>query len=539
VAEISTTFEAPSFVRRHRKRRLRALGIGIPVLVLLAAGVYVADQYWPYRYRNVKPLLEQVLASKVTVAAYHRTYFPHPGFVATALTLRRNSAPDLPPVGSTEDLIVQGSWLDLLLFRRRVRLVDIKGLHVVIPPVGSRANKEDFPPGSSGDFAGPETAVETLVIHGAVLDIMRTNGGRYTYPIRKLIMRNLQQGHAVSYSVDTQNAYPAGRIQASGSFGPLTPQNLGGTPVSGKFTFTGVQLDEIGELHGTLSSEGHFSGALAAIEIYATASTGDLAVGTGQPVPVNGTVQLTTNALTGNVALHRVEVKTGETTVEAEGTVAGSVNTPKTTDLDLSVSRGRAQDLLRPFLKDRPPIMGAVALKAHAHLASSDNGEEFLQRLSVDGGFVLPGERLTNHDTARTLTDFSQRAQGLKQSKTDSENGKAGEAEVDPAADVVSSIEGQVKIRNGVVSTERLTFEMPGASADLNGSYDLRKGTVHLVGDLKMESDISHVTTGFKSLLLKPLAPFFKKKHAGAVIPIAVTGGPDNYTVSQDLLHDK
>jgi hypothetical protein len=104
---------------------------------------------------------------------------------------------------------------------------------------------------------------------------------------------------------------------------------------------------------------------------------------------------------------------------------------------------------------------------------------------------------------------------------------------------VVSSLEGQVKVRDGVVSTRRLTFEMPGASADLNGSYDLRNGEVHLVGDLKMKSDISHTTTGFKSLLLKPLAPFFKKRHAGAVVPIAVTGGPGDYKVNQDILHDK
>jgi hypothetical protein len=64
-------------------------------------------------------------------------------------------------------------------------------------------------------------------------------------------------------------------------------------------------------------------------------------------------------------------------------------------------------------------------------------------------------------------------------------------------------------------------------------------GTVHLAGNLKMESDISHAATGFKSLLLRPLAPFFKKHHAGAVVPIAVTGGPGNYKVSQDLLHEK
>ena len=532
--ETSTTLHSPAFTGRHRKRLLRVLGFGVPVLVLLAAGIYVADQHWPYRYRNVKPLLEQVLASKVTVSAYHRTYFPHPGFVAKALTLRRNSAPDLPPIGSTEDLIVQGRWLDLLLFRRQVRLVDIKGLHVVIPPVGSRASREDFPPGSSGDFGGPDTAVETLVIHGAVLDIMRKNGGRYTYAIQRLIMRNVQRGQAASYSVDMENAHPAGHIQATGFFGPLNPKNLEGTPVSGKFAFTDVQLDQIGQLHGTLASEGHFSGALSAIEVYATGSTPGLGVATGRPAPVNGSVQCTVNALNGDMVLQHIEVKTGETAVEARGTVLGESGAPKTTDIDLTVTEGRVQDLLHPFLEDPPPVTGAVTLKAHAHLVPQHDKMAFLERLTMHGGFILPGERLTNRDTEQALTGFSERAQGLKSPKSDQQPGEA-----DPAADVVSSLEGQVKIRDGVVSTDRLTFAIPGASAELRGSYDLRNQTVHLTGDLKMESDISHATTGFKSVLLKPLALFFKRQHAGAVVPIAVTGRPGDYKVSQNLLHDK
>jgi hypothetical protein len=62
---------------------------------------------------------------------------------------------------------------------------------------------------------------------------------------------------------------------------------------------------------------------------------------------------------------------------------------------------------------------------------------------------------------------------------------------------------------------------------------------VHLVGTLRMDTDISHTSTGFKSFLLKPLAPFFKKKKAGALVPIAVTGGPGKYQVSQDILHEK
>jgi hypothetical protein len=54
-----------------------------------------------------------------------------------------------------------------------------------------------------------------------------------------------------------------------------------------------------------------------------------------------------------------------------------------------------------------------------------------------------------------------------------------------------------------------------------------------------MDTDISHTSTGLKSWLLKPLAPFFKKKDRGAVVPIAVTGGPGHYRVTQDLMHTK
>ncbi len=529
----ATSFGAPPFRIGRNKTPFWTICFTLPGVVLLAVGVYFANTHWPYRYRNVQPFLDQVFASKISIGNYHRTYFPNPGFVAKDITLRRNSAPDLPPVGSAQNLVVQGTWVDLLLFRRRVHLVDVEGLHVVIPSVGSRENKEDFPPGSSVDFAGPSTTVEELYIHGAALDIMRANGSRYTFPIWQLIIRNLQRGQAVSYFVDMQNGRPTGRIQASGNFGPLTPKNLGVTPVSGKFTFTAVNLQEIGELHGTLSSEGHFSGALSAIEAYVTAATAGFAVNKGRPVSVNGSAQCTINGLNANIVLHKVVVKTGATTVEAGGNIAGS---PKVTDIELNVVEGRAEDLLHPFMENRVPITGIVSLKAHAHLAPSNDEAEFFQRLSVDGGFDVPDERMTNRKTEKTLTGFSQRAQGLKRSKSDP---GSNDTSTDSTADVLSSLDGRVKIRDGVVETQRLTFGVPGAVADLNGWYDLRKDTVHLLGNLRMDSDISHVTTGFKSLLLKPLVPFFKKDNAGAVIPIAVTGGPNNYKVTQNLLHRK
>ena len=188
---------------------------------------------------------------------------------------------------------------------------------------------------------------------------------------------------------------------------------------------------------------------------------------------------------------------------------------------------------MRPFVHEQPPVMGMVWLKAHAHVAPNGKGVKFMHRLAVDGSFSVPAERLTNQQTEKSLTAFSARAQGAG-------SGQGDEGDPDnAAADVLSSINGQVTIRDGVVSTDRLTFQVPGAAANLKGTYAFHTGAAHLTGDLKMDADISHSATGFKSWLLKPLAPLFKRKQAGAVVPIAVTGVTHQYKVSQDVLHTK
>src|ERR1035438_2506764 len=217
---------------RHGARHWM-IGSAVAVFALLAAGVLFANAHWPYRYRIVKPMLEGVLGSQVQISRYHRTYFPHPGFVAVGITLRRKSAPDLPPLGSVDGLIVQGRWSDLLMLRPRVALVDITALHIVVPAIGSRANHEDFPPGSASDFSGPDTLIDDLKIHRGVLDIMRADGNRYSFPIVELDIRNFQKGRTNTFAVNMQNARPWGLIQSTGSFGPLNAPDLGQTPVTG------------------------------------------------------------------------------------------------------------------------------------------------------------------------------------------------------------------------------------------------------------------------------------------------------------------
>lgn len=530
VATTEVQPEAPRWWQTHSRTERWLVAAGFVIVTMAAIGLPLVNKFWPYRYRNVKPLLEQVFASKVTIGHYNRIYFPHPGFVAEDLTMRRNTSPGLPPIGSAQELKVEGNWLDLLLLQRRVRLVEVKGLHVLIPPPGTPANQQDFPPGSSADFAGPSTTVQTMHMQDAKLDIMKEDGGRLSYPIHDLALHGVRTGQAVNYVVDMQNAQPTGRIQAHGSFGPITPSNLGGTPLSGDFVFAPVNLGDIGILHGTLSGKGHFDGRLADIETRFTVEVPDFAVGNGHPAAVSGAAQCTLNGLNSDVVLHTIEVRTGMTVIHAGGAVVGS---PKVTDIQMHLIKGRVEDLLGPFLHDRVPVTGVVWLSSKTHVAPDRHGEKFLRRLTLQGSFDLPAEKLTDRATEQSLTAFGARAQGASSGKD--QPGDPARA----AADVVSSLKGQAIVRNGILSTDQLTFEMPGASANLKGTYAFHGGAVHLIGHLKMDSDISHAATGFKSVLLKPLAPFFKRKQAGAVVEIAVTGTPHHYAVAQDVLHNK
>lgn len=500
------------------------VGVG----VLLAVAIVLVGANWPYRHRKIKPMLEDVLASQVTFAGYHRIYFPNPGFVATGITMRRKSAPNLPPLGHVDTMVVEGRWSDLFMLRRRVQLLDVTGLHIVVPALGSKENRQEFPPGSSSDFGGPDTKIERLAIHTSELDIMEPGGKRLVFPIKLIEMLNLHKGEAMTYAVDMQNAFPRGHILARGKMGPIG-KTFSATPVSGDFAIAKMNLHDVGEISGKLDVHGHFNGTLQSMEVRANGETKDFAVQDGRPTPVAGTLSCTLFAQNADMTIHSIVLHTGASTVQAQGTIKGS---PKKTNLDISVDRGRVEDVMRPFMHAEVPITGPVSLKSHAYLGPPGNG--FVARLRMNGGFFIPAEKVTDKEVEKELSDFSRRAQGKEKPKGGGEKKNAS-----GSRDVVSSLAGPAKIEDGVASTPRLTFRVPGAQATVRGTYRLHNDEAHLTGDLKMDTDISHTSSGFKSFLLKPLAPFFKKKNAGADVPIAVTGTPGHYHVQQNITHTK
>ncbi len=83
-------------------------------------------------------------------------------------------------------------------------------------------------------------------------------------------------------------------------------------------------------------------------------------------------------------------------------------------------------------------------------------------------------------------------------------------------------------LRDGIANFSDLSFRVPGAVADLSGTYNLVNEHIDLHGKLATEAKLSKTTTGIKSVFLKLLDPVFKRKPHGAVIPVSVSGTYDS-----------
>jgi hypothetical protein len=155
----------------------------------------------------------------------------------------------------------------------------------------------------------------------------------------------------------------------------------------------------------------------------------------------------------------------------------------------------------------------------------------------MSGTFEIPSQRITSPKAEQKLSDFSKRAQDPDPARQ--QPGAAAPDQDADAADVLSRLAGRAQILNGVVYSNHLAFDVPGASIDFHGTFRLRDQQTRLLGSLHMQSDISHATTGIKSALLKPFAPLFRKPGAGAVVPVAITGARGQYKISSNIFGRK
>jgi hypothetical protein len=101
--------------------------------------------------------------------------------------------------------------------------------------------------------------------------------------------------------------------------------------------------------------------------------------------------------------------------------------------------------------------------------------------------------------------------------------------------DVTSTFGGSLSLHDGVLRLPRFEFRVRGAVVDLGGSYHLRGETLDFAGTLNLDAPLSKTTTGFKSLLLKAVDPLFRRRGAGASLPIKINGTVDKPNFGLDV----
>jgi hypothetical protein len=110
---------------------------------------------------------------------------------------------------------------------------------------------------------------------------------------------------------------------------------------------------------------------------------------------------------------------------------------------------------------------------------------------------------------------------------------------MEDAETVLTNLQGRVVLEGGIAKFSDLSFGIPGADASMYGTYSLLDHKIDLHGRMRVDTKISKTTTGMKSLLLKAMDPFFKKKNKGEVVPVHISGTYEHPLFGLDLTNPK
>ena len=264
---------------------------------------------------------------------------------------------------------------------------------------------------------------------------------------------------------------------------------------------------------------------LEKIEVEGKTSTPDFTVSIGgHPLDLETDFSATVDGTNGDTLLHPVTARLLNTVIVAQGGVVKPQDKDKKgkeITLDVTVDKGRIEDLLRLAVKtERPPLTGAINFKTKFDLPSGAG--DVSDRLNLNGRFDVEQAQFTSPEVTAKIETLSRKAQGQPENKD--------------AGSSVSELKGDFVLDNGVISFRGLTFTVTGAQVALDGKYGLNKEDLDFHGKLRMQAKISQTTTGVKSLVLKVVDPFFRK-DGQTELPIKITGQRDHPSFGLDLGH--
>jgi hypothetical protein len=459
--------------------------------------------------------LEARLDSKVELESLEVAAFPRPSVAGTNLVVRWKGRTDVPPLVRIERFSAAAGVRGLLGTPVQLRLVELDSLNLHIPRSGLALDPARGQDDTAADRhqARSLLAVDEIVAHAARLEIPSKKAGKppRVFEIHDLHIFDFGRGAGADFQAVLTNPTPQGRIQTTGRFGPWRTDDPRRTPLHGDYVFKDANLDTIAGLGGTLHSRGRYDGVLERIEVEGETQTDDFSIDVaGQPVPLATRFKAVVDGTNGDTWLEDVQATLSQSQIRARGAVVRAEDVKgRHVALDIAIERARIEDLLRLAVKAaRPPLTGAVRVDARLFLPAGP--EDVVRKLRLDGSFALDRATFTNVDVQRKISELSQRGRG-------DETPEAGES-------VVSKLRGQFRLRDSTLRLSDLTFQVPGATVQLAGSYHLERETLDFAGNLLVDASLRDMTSGFKAVLALMAQPFFRRPGGGSKLPIRITG---------------
>jgi hypothetical protein len=501
--------------------RFRVLAVvALVAIVAIAVLAILMARHWPFTRAAVVQCLQQESGNTVRIANYRETYFPHPGGVAEGVTFLDPESGNAPPAITIQKLTIEGNYLGLL--SQHLSTIRAEGLRVQVPPAEKRSSGSNFFTTSSN------LSIGVLVADGAEISFEPSNASEQPLVFRlpRLTLRSIGKNHPTSFAGTVLIPLPPANVEISGQYGPWKLGNAGETPISASYTLHDADLSVFGGIQGKVSAKGKLNGVLQRINTQGDTDAPDFMVTESHhKVHLTTHYQALVNGLNGDVELQPVIANFGKTTLVAQGKIEGeskATGAGKTVAMSVYSKRARIEDLLRMFgSSDPPPMLGPVQFRAQVNIPPEDR--PFLKKVRLQGDFGISGAQYASRETQKDVDVASARAMG-EADKVEDRNDKDHNDSYDPGK-VLSDVKGHVVMHNAVATLTDLSFDVPGASALLNGNYDLLSKRIDFQGYVKLQTELSKATTGVKSVLLKIVQPFTKSKAGkGSVVNLKVTG---------------
>jgi hypothetical protein len=420
--------------------------------------------------------------------------------------------PGVQALIGVQEFRFQTALLSLVRSPMHIDTVYVKGLELNVPPKEDRREMTNM-----DSRTGKMTIlVDKFVCEDTKLLINTSKPGKppLEFAIGDLKMKDVGPGQPLQFNATLVNPKPVGDIQSSGLFGPWQQDSPRDTPVQGDYSFRNADLSTIKGIGGTLSSTGQYSGTLGDIAVHGTTDTPDFQIATsGHPVPLHTEFHAIVDGTSGDTYLRPVNATVLHSSFTAEGSIV-RMSAPHGHDIELTVmlDHARIEDLLKLGVRTDPPVMtGPVEMKTRLSLVPGD--ASVADRLKLAGNFHVLRARFTNEKVQSKLDSLSLRSQG-----------KPKQAQEHPEEDVPVDLQGVFTLKDGLLSFSSLHFLIPGTHVDMTGDYSLDGQTFDFSGKARLDAKVSQMTTGWKSILLRPVDPFFSKGGAGTEIPIRITG---------------